>query len=256
MLSRSSFCLVYIRAAILASDNMWAQQHKLFGRRFYSGKHVSFPNSVITFLFLHSSDSTCKRESMLLWSNTGKFHMSTNQKSTRRSSCSIKQKVFDDEIHILQIKIQSNPLKIFRWIDYLFPLPWQLVAWVLHDDVCYDSNDSYDGARYRAASALPTKYSIFNASSMVEMHTYDEGARWWWSLEGQCATLNEGTNMKMRQMLAAIPNQESSGRDELVAQLPWRMTACFDAVSFRTIRTDINGPFLLFKSYIAVITHD
>ena len=30
----------------------------------------------------------------------------------------------------------------------------------------------------------------------------------------------------------------------------------FDAVSFRTIRTDINGPFLLSKSYIAAATHD
>ena len=30
----------------------------------------------------------------------------------------------------------------------------------------------------------------------------------------------------------------------------------FDAVSFRTIRTDINGPFLLSKGYIAAATHD
>ena len=30
----------------------------------------------------------------------------------------------------------------------------------------------------------------------------------------------------------------------------------FDAVSFRTIRTDINGPFLLSKGYIAAATHE
>ena len=46
------------------------------------------------------------------------------------------------------------------------------------------------------------------------------------------------------------------GRDELVAPRHRQREHGFDAVSFRTIRTDINGPFLLSKSYIAAATHD
>ena len=44
--------------------------------------------------------------------------------------------------------------------------------------------------------------------------------------------------------------------DELVAPPPSIRAHGFDAVSFRTIRTDINGPFLLSKCYIAAATHD
>ena len=45
--------------------------------------------------------------------------------------------------------------------------------------------------------------------------------------------------------------------DELVAPPPSiTRPHGFDAVSFRTIRTDINGPFLHSKCYIAAATHD
>ena len=45
-------------------------------------------------------------------------------------------------------------------------------------------------------------------------------------------------------------------RDELRITSTSIMKHGFDAVSFRTIRTDFNGPFLHSKGYIAAATHD
>ena len=58
-------------------------------------------------------------------------------------------------------------------------------------------------------------------------------------------------------VLAATPNEASSGQRRACSTSHHRQREHgFDAVSFRTIRTDINGPFLLSKCYIAAATHD
>ena len=59
-------------------------------------------------------------------------------------------------------------------------------------------------------------------------------------------------------VLAATPNQASSGlrRACSTSTIDKNAPHGFDAVSFRTIRTDINGPFLHSKCYIAAATHD
>ena len=60
-------------------------------------------------------------------------------------------------------------------------------------------------------------------------------------------------------VLAATPNQHSSGyRDQLVAPrtIAIESMAMMHCPSVGAIRTDINGPFLLFKGYMAAATHD
>ena len=59
-------------------------------------------------------------------------------------------------------------------------------------------------------------------------------------------------------VLAATPNQHSSGQRRAcsTSTIDNESMALHDAVSFRTIRTDINGPFLHSKCYIAAATHD
>ena len=58
-------------------------------------------------------------------------------------------------------------------------------------------------------------------------------------------------------VLAATPNQHSSGHLRAWSTLTIVNESIYsdDAVAFCTIRTDINGPFLHSKGYIAAATH-